>query len=85
MAVDGTFLVDNIGARSGVCSLQTTFQASDLDQARYLYDQLAVVCPVLVRINFSTVAYENHLVTGPFDSYKQMIFITVILISEIYC
>ena len=75
-AVDGTFLVDNIGALAGVCSLQTTVQASDLDQARYLYDQLAVVCPVLVRTNFSTVqsAYDNHPRHNPFDSHKRMIF-----------
>ena len=52
-AVYGTFLVDNICAFNGVCSLQTTVQASDLSQACYLYDQLAVICPVLVRILIS--------------------------------
>ena len=32
----------------GLCCLQVTFQACSLDEARYLYDTLSVLCPIAV-------------------------------------
>lgn len=32
----------------GLCCLQATFQAQNLSQARVLYDNLAVICPIMV-------------------------------------
>lgn len=29
---------------------QVTFQACDIEEARLLYDQLAVICPIMVRL-----------------------------------
>ena len=34
-----------------VCVLpQVTFQACDIGEARFLYDQLAVICPIMVSV-----------------------------------
>ena len=35
---------------NSLCPLQVTIQACDIDEARFLYDQLAVVGPVIVSI-----------------------------------
>lgn len=35
-------------AASAVSCLQVTFQASDVSQAKYLYDQLIPICPIMV-------------------------------------
>jgi hypothetical protein len=32
----------------GCCCLQITFQACNITEARYLYDSLAVLCPLMV-------------------------------------
>ena len=36
--------------------VQVTFQAVNIDEARHLYDQLAVVCPIMVRGLYCSVA-----------------------------
>ena len=36
---------------NSLCPLQVTIQACDIDEARFLYDQLAVVGPVIVSSN----------------------------------
>ena len=41
--------MDCMGFGMGCSCLQVTFQACDIDEARHLYDQLACVCPVMVR------------------------------------
>lgn len=56
--------MDCMGFGMGCSCLQVTFQACDIDEARHLYDQLAVVCPVMVRVcvcvccNVSLVRYH---------------------------
>lgn len=40
--------MDCMGFGMGCSCLQVTFQACDIEEARHLYDQLAVVCPVMV-------------------------------------
>ena len=40
--------MDSMGFGMGCCCLQLTFQACDLTEAKHLYDQLAVLCPVMV-------------------------------------
>lgn len=40
--------MDCMGFGMGCSCLQVTFQACDIEEARHLYDQLAVVCPLLV-------------------------------------
>ena len=40
--------MDCMGFGMGLSCLQVTFQACDIDEARHLYDQLAVICPMMV-------------------------------------
>ncbi len=41
--------MDCMGFGMGCSCLQVTFQGCDIDEACHLYDQLSVVCPVMVR------------------------------------
>jgi glutamate--cysteine ligase catalytic subunit len=43
-----TIHMDAMGFGMGCCCLQITFQAPELHQARRLYDQLTVLCPIIV-------------------------------------
>jgi glutamate--cysteine ligase catalytic subunit len=43
-----TIYMDAMGFGMGCCCLQITFQARDILEARHLYDQLAVMCPIVV-------------------------------------
>ena len=44
--------LDAMGFGMGCCCLQCTFQAKNIDDARYLYDQFVVISPILVRAPF---------------------------------
>ena len=39
--------MDAMAFGMGMCCLQVTFQARDLSESRYLYDQLAILCPIM--------------------------------------
>ncbi|KAM9738863.1 glutamate--cysteine ligase catalytic subunit isoform 2-T2 [Dama dama] len=39
--------MDAMGFGMGNCCLQVTFQACSISEARYLYDQLATICPIV--------------------------------------
>ncbi|XP_067840093.1 glutamate--cysteine ligase catalytic subunit isoform X2 [Heptranchias perlo] len=41
--------MDAMGFGMGNCCLQVTFQACSISEARYLYDQLATICPIVPR------------------------------------
>lgn len=56
IANDDAIHLDAMGFGMGACCLQITFQAWNLDDARRLYDQLAILCPILVILH-----YVNHL------------------------
>lgn len=43
--------LDAMGLGMGCCCLQITFQTRELADARRLYDQLAILCPIMVRLN----------------------------------
>lgn len=45
----------------GCCCLQVTFQASDIDESRYLYDQLAPLAPVMMALTAATPIFRGHL------------------------
>jgi len=40
--------LDAMGFGMGCSCLQITFQACTINEARHLYDQLAVICPIAV-------------------------------------
>ena len=39
-----------------------TFQACDIDEARHLYDHLAVMCPIIVRHNVHVHVHIHNIV-----------------------
>jgi len=45
----------------GCCCLQVTFQAADVDESRYLYDQLGAVAPVLLALTAASPIYKGCL------------------------
>ena len=49
---DGFVHLDSMSAGMGMCCLQVTFQARDLTESLRLYDQLAVLGPIVVRAPF---------------------------------
>ncbi|CAH1118764.1 unnamed protein product [Phaedon cochleariae] len=53
--------MDTMGFGGGFCCLQATFQGSDLDQARFLYDQLTPFCPIMVALAASSPIYRGFL------------------------
>ena len=53
--------LDAMGFGMGCCCLQITFQARDIVEARSLYDQLAVICPILLALTASTPIYRGYL------------------------
>ncbi|KAL0482831.1 glutamate-cysteine ligase catalytic subunit [Acrasis kona] len=46
--------MDAMGFGMGCCCLQTTFQARDIVEARNVYDQLAVICPIFLALSAAT-------------------------------
>jgi hypothetical protein len=49
----------------GCCCLQVTFQAADMSQARFIYDQFAILSPLMVKLN-----YKRH-----FPSFFTLFFL----------
>jgi glutamate--cysteine ligase catalytic subunit len=45
----------------GMCCLQVTFQARDIDESRYMYDQLAVLAPIMLAITAATPIFKGRL------------------------
>jgi len=45
----------------GCCCLQVTFQASDIDESRYLYDHLAPLAPIMMSLTAATPIFRGHL------------------------
>lgn len=44
-------LLDAMGFGMGCCCLQVTFQAQSIEEARFLYDQLTPLTPIVVSID----------------------------------
>ena len=45
----------------GMCCLQVTFQARDIDESRYMYDQLAVLAPIMLSITAASPIFKGRL------------------------
>lgn len=45
----------------GMCCLQVTFQARDMDESRYMYDQLAVLAPIMMALTAATPIFKGRL------------------------
>lgn len=53
--------LDAMGFGMGCCCLQVTFQASSINEARYLYDQLAVITPVFLALSAGSPIFRGFL------------------------
>jgi glutamate--cysteine ligase catalytic subunit len=45
----------------GMCCLQVTFQARDVTESRYMYDQLAVLAPIMLAMTAATPIFKGRL------------------------
>ncbi|CAG0920851.1 unnamed protein product [Notodromas monacha] len=54
--------MDAMGFGMGCCCLQVTFQACNIDEGRRLYDQLAVLCPIMLALSAASPVYRGYLV-----------------------
>ena len=53
--------MDAMGFGMGMCCLQVTFQARDVDESRYMYDQLAVLAPIMLAMTAATPIFKGRL------------------------
>ncbi|KAI6242247.1 Glutamate--cysteine ligase [Aphelenchoides fujianensis] len=53
--------MDHMGFGMGCCCLQMTFQAVNVDEARWLYDQLTPITPILVALSAATPIFRSYL------------------------
>jgi len=53
--------MDAMAFGMGCCCLQVTFQATDMDESRFLYDQLAVMAPIMMALTASTPVLRGRL------------------------
>jgi hypothetical protein len=53
--------MDAMAFGMGCCCLQITFQAKDVDESRFMYDQLAVVAPIMMALTASTPLLRGRL------------------------
>uniref|UniRef100_A0A0N5AG44 Glutamate--cysteine ligase n=1 Tax=Syphacia muris TaxID=451379 RepID=A0A0N5AG44_9BILA len=53
--------MDHMGFGMGCCCLQVTFQATNVDEARWLYDQLTPITPVVLALSAATPVFRSRL------------------------
>ncbi|CAN0046707.1 unnamed protein product, partial [Phaeothamnion confervicola] len=53
--------MDAMAFGMGCCCLQLTFQARDIDESRYMYDQLAVLSPIMLALSAATPIFRGRL------------------------
>ncbi|XP_061410150.1 glutamate--cysteine ligase catalytic subunit [Lethenteron reissneri] len=53
--------MDAMGFGMGNCCLQVTFQACSIAEARYLYDQLAPLCPIMMALSAAAPFYRGYV------------------------
>lgn len=54
--------MDHMGFGMGLCCLQLTFQADNIEEARCLYDQLAPLCPIMLALTAASPGHRGYLV-----------------------
>lgn len=53
--------LDAMAFGMGCCCLQITFQAKDIDESRFMFDQLAVMAPIMMALTASTPIFKGRL------------------------
>lgn len=59
--IDTDIHMDCMAFGMGMCCLQVTFQARDVDESRYMYDQLAVLAPIMLAMTAATPIFKGRL------------------------
>mmetsp|Transcript_4773 Transcript_4773/g.7223 ORF Transcript_4773/g.7223 Transcript_4773/m.7223 type:complete len:774 (+) Transcript_4773:57-2378(+) len=54
--------MDAMAFGMGCCCLQVTFQGRDIDESRFMYDQLAVLSPIMLALSAASPIFKGHLV-----------------------
>ncbi|MBN3309500.1 GSH1 ligase, partial [Amia calva] len=60
-AIPDHIYMDAMGFGMGNCCLQVTFQACSISEARYLYDQLATICPIVMALSAASPFYRGYV------------------------
>ncbi len=60
-AVEDHILLDAMGLGAGCCCLQVTFQAQSIDEARFLYDQLTPLTPIMLALSAASPIWRGYL------------------------
>ena len=53
--------MDHMGYGMGNCALQTTYLSIDMNHARLLYDQLAILAPLFTALTAGSPAFNGKL------------------------
>lgn len=53
--------MDAMAFGMGCCCLQITFQATDIEESRFIYDQLAVMAPIMMALTASTPLLRGRI------------------------
>lgn len=61
LEVDTDIHMDCMAFGMGMNSLQVTFQGGDIDESRYMYDQLAVLAPIMLAVTAATPIFKGRL------------------------
>ncbi|KAK0084952.1 hypothetical protein PV325_006052 [Microctonus aethiopoides] len=61
VAEDDHIYMDAMAFGMGCCCLQVTFQASNIREARTLYDQLTPLCPIMLALSAASPIYRGYL------------------------
>ncbi|CAF2410524.1 unnamed protein product [Rotaria sp. Silwood2] len=60
-AIEDHVYLDAMGLGMGCCCLQVTFQAQSIDEARFLYDQLTPLTPIMLALSASSPIWRGYL------------------------
>lgn len=60
-ALPNHIYLDHMGFGMGLCCLQMTFQAVNVQEARWLYDQLTPITPIMVALSAATPIFRSYL------------------------
>ncbi|CAG2242989.1 GCLC [Mytilus edulis] len=58
---DNSIYMEGLVFGAGCCGLQTTFQMDNLDEARFLYDQLVNICPIMLALSAASPVHRGYL------------------------
>ena len=58
---DTNINMDCMAFGMGMCCLQVTFQARDVDESRYMFDQLTVLAPIMLAMTAASPIFKGRL------------------------